>query len=231
MAARKKVWDLFAEGGPIEIEMFAVDADEAVKNDPDRYTFFAPEGTVQAEAAQREQEAVAERNRLASEEEAAIRAADQEAQQKRREIEAAEREERKKKAQDERDEAAKNPSSQGKLQQIERERDQKQAKAREDRAAAESDLAKGASMPRSNDLNRLTTTTLPGPVPNRAGEQMENQIPAGKDATARESEPLGPFPDRPASTDGVSQPPPDPTPAPTDADQAPAPAGRSVKAK
>lgn len=46
MAARKKVWDLEAEGGPVELDMFAVDADEAVKNDPKRYTYEIPEGKV-----------------------------------------------------------------------------------------------------------------------------------------------------------------------------------------
>lgn len=44
MAARKMVWDLEAEGGAKEIEMFAVDAEEAVRNDPKRYTFMPPDG-------------------------------------------------------------------------------------------------------------------------------------------------------------------------------------------
>lgn len=48
MAARKNVWDLGDKDkpndGPKMVEMWAVDADEAVKNDPDRYTFTPPEG-------------------------------------------------------------------------------------------------------------------------------------------------------------------------------------------
>jgi hypothetical protein len=45
MAARKKIWDLEAEGGPKEIEMWAVDADEAHRNHPERWTYDAPEGS------------------------------------------------------------------------------------------------------------------------------------------------------------------------------------------
>lgn len=48
MAARKQVWDIGAEGGPKLVEMWAVDADEAVKNDPERWTFTPPEGSAGA---------------------------------------------------------------------------------------------------------------------------------------------------------------------------------------
>lgn len=48
MAARKKVWDLEAEGGPKEVEMWATDADDAVKHDPERYTFTPPDGSAGA---------------------------------------------------------------------------------------------------------------------------------------------------------------------------------------
>jgi len=48
MAARKKIWDMEAEGGPKEVDMWAVDADEACKNDPDRWTFTPPEGSAGA---------------------------------------------------------------------------------------------------------------------------------------------------------------------------------------
>lgn len=48
MAARKQIWDMEAEGGPKLIEMWAVDADEAVLNDPDRWTFTPPEGSAGA---------------------------------------------------------------------------------------------------------------------------------------------------------------------------------------
>lgn len=48
MAARKKVWDLEAEGCPVECDMWAVDAHEAVLNDPERYTFTPPEGSAGA---------------------------------------------------------------------------------------------------------------------------------------------------------------------------------------
>lgn len=48
MAARKKIWDLQAEGGPVEVEMWAVDADDAAKHDPDRYTYEAPDGSAGA---------------------------------------------------------------------------------------------------------------------------------------------------------------------------------------
>lgn len=48
MAARKQVWDLEAEGGPKLVDMWAMDANDAVKHDPDRYSFDAPEGTAGA---------------------------------------------------------------------------------------------------------------------------------------------------------------------------------------
>lgn len=44
MAARKKVWDMKAEDGPKEMDMWATDADEAVLHDPERYSFEIPEG-------------------------------------------------------------------------------------------------------------------------------------------------------------------------------------------
>jgi len=48
MAARKKIWDLEAAGGPKEVEMWAVDADEAHLNHPERWTFDPPEGSAGA---------------------------------------------------------------------------------------------------------------------------------------------------------------------------------------
>lgn len=48
MGARKKVWDIGRDDGPVEMDMWAVDADEAVKNDPERYTFTPPEGSAGA---------------------------------------------------------------------------------------------------------------------------------------------------------------------------------------
>jgi hypothetical protein len=49
MAARKKVWDLGDPNAdprsePVEIDMWAVNADDAVLHDPERYTFEIPTG-------------------------------------------------------------------------------------------------------------------------------------------------------------------------------------------
>jgi ATPase subunit of ABC transporter with duplicated ATPase domains len=148
MAARKEIWDLMADGGPVRTEMFSVDADEAVKNDPLRYSFLPPDGTVEAELFERQRAEEAKRAQLAAEEEEKVREA-------------------------EKADAGKSPSKQGQIQQAENERDQKQARAREDRAAAERDFASDG----------LTTTTLPGPVPNRAGLQLDDQIPAGQNTS------------------------------------------------
>jgi hypothetical protein len=173
MAARKEIWDLMADGGPVRTEMFSVDADEAVKNDPLRYSFLPPDGTVEAELFERQRAEEAKRAQLAAEEEEKVREADKAAQQRRRDIESADQDERKKKADVEKADAGKSPSKQGQIQQAENERDQKQARAREDRAAAERDFASDG----------LTTTTLPGPVPNRAGLQLDDQIPAGQNTS------------------------------------------------
>jgi hypothetical protein len=48
MAARKKIWDLEADGGPKEVEMWATDADDAARHDPDRWTYEAPDGSAGA---------------------------------------------------------------------------------------------------------------------------------------------------------------------------------------
>lgn len=45
MAERKLVWDLEADGGPKQVDMWATDANDAVKHDPSRWTFDPPEGS------------------------------------------------------------------------------------------------------------------------------------------------------------------------------------------
>ena len=44
MAARQRVWDLQAEGGPLELDLWACDAAEAMRVDPDRYALTLPDG-------------------------------------------------------------------------------------------------------------------------------------------------------------------------------------------
>lgn len=52
---KHKIWDLTPEGGgrPVLMEMHSVDASEAIARNPERYTRFAPEGTVEHELDQR----------------------------------------------------------------------------------------------------------------------------------------------------------------------------------
>lgn len=181
MAARKEVWDIGAEGGPLKIEMFSVDADEAVRNDPDRYSFSAPEGTIEAEMGARVRAETEERNRIQSEAEAKVRAADQEAMKAKRELADKVREEKADAKKKELAERNGEPlSKEAREKQIDETARQKGERARQEAGVATGDVkvdAAGTTL-RGIPPNGMTTETIPGPVPNRAEQGLDQQIPA-----------------------------------------------------
>lgn len=207
MAARKEVWDLEAPGGPLKLDMFSVDADEAVKNDPGRYSFSPPNGTVEAEQAEKVRAEEAERNRINADAEAKVRAADQEAQAAKRELAKQDAERKKDEAQKKRESEEKSGLSK---EQQERQIDEK-ARQKGDRARQEAGVATGAvkvdaagQTLRGIPAGGLTTESLPGPVPNRAGQGLDNQIPASPIAPERQAvERVEPISAAPAATDKV----------------------------
>lgn len=180
MAARKEVWDLGAEGGPIKLDMFAVDAEEAVKNDPDRYSFSAPDGTIEAEMGAKVRAETEERNRIQSDAEAKVRAADQEAMKAKRDLAEKDREEKAAAKKKELAEKSGEPlSKEARERQIDETARQKGERARQEAGVATGDVkvdAEGTTL-RGIPTNGMTTETIPGPVPNRAEQGLDQQIP------------------------------------------------------
>lgn len=206
MAARKEVWDLGAEGGPVKIDMFSVDADEAVRNDPHRYSFSAPEGTVEHEAAQKVRHEQVEKSKADAEADEKVLAAERDRIAARRALDKEEADRKRDDAQKKRDEDAKGGlSKEARERQIDETARQKGDRARQEAGVASGDVkvdAGGATL-RGIQPNGMTTETLPGPVPNRAEQGLDNQIPASPTPPERQgaerAEPTRTDLDRPTS--------------------------------
>lgn len=192
MAARKEIWDLMAEGGPVKVEMFSVDADEAVKNDPGRWSHFPPDGTIEAEVAAKVRDEDAQRNRANAEAEEKVRAADQEAMAAKRKLRDEEAQRKKDDAAKKKDESEKNGLSvEARERQIDETARQKGDRARQEAAVATGDVkvdAAGQSL-RGIPANGMTTESLPGPVPFRGEQGLDNQIPASPTPPERQDLP------------------------------------------
>jgi chemosensory pili system protein ChpA (sensor histidine kinase/response regulator) len=70
----RHVWDLLPEGGgrPIKMQLHATDVSEAIERHPERYSLFAPEGTVEHEIEQRKQARATEIAKIAQAEQEAL---------------------------------------------------------------------------------------------------------------------------------------------------------------
>lgn len=181
MAARKEVWDLEAPGGPLKLDMFAVDADEAVKNDPGRYSFSAPDGTVERDAAEKVKQEQIEKSRITAEADEKILAAERERIAAKRDLDQKDADRKKAEAQKKRENDEKNGlSKEQQERQIDEKARQKSERARQEAGVATGDVKvdAGGQTLRGIPPNGMTTESIQGPVSNRAEQGMDQQIPA-----------------------------------------------------